>query len=500
MSDLTRKTAAELSHALASGEVSAVEVAQAHVDAIDRLNPSLNAYLAVDTEGALETAQRVDADRASGKELHPLAGVPVAVKDSIVTAGLTTTAASKMLETWVPPYDATVVTRLKEAGMPILGKTNMDEFSMGSTTQFSAFGPVHNPWDQNLTPGGSGGGSAAALAAYLAPLSLGADTGGSIREPAALTATVGVKPTYGAVSRYGLIALASSLDQVGPAARTVADAAMLQDLINGHDPKDATSLPVQHPSCQDAAQQGINQDLNGVRIGVVNTPRTSLSPGVEEAFEKNVEWLKAAGAQIVEVECPAFAQARAAYIVIMAAEASSNLARLDGMRYGLRVEPARVPVTAERVMAASRGAVFGSEVKRRILLGTHVLSADSYEAYFLNAQRIRTLVLRDFEEVFNQVDLIVSPATAATAAGFSQNGSELVESYQGDVATVAVNLAGLPAMSVPGGIVDGLPVGLQIIAPAGGDDRMYRVGAAFEARVNEAGPILESAPKAEEAK
>lgn len=500
MSDLTRKTAAELSTSLASGEVSAVEVVQAHLDAIDRLNPTLNAYLAVDADGALEVAKRVDADRAAGKDLHPLAGVPVSVKDSIVTKGLKTTAASKMLENWVPPYDATVVSSLKDAGMPILGKTNLDELSMGSTTKFSAFGPTRNPWDVTTTPGGSGGGSAAALAAYLGPLSVGSDTGGSIREPAALTGTVGVKPTYGAVSRYGLIALSSSMDHVGPAARTVQDAALLHDLIAFHDPRDATSPNGERPSTVAAVEVGNTRGLDGVKVGVLTTSHTDLDPALKEVFDSNLKALEDAGAHLIEVECPSFTDALAVYTIIMAAEASSNLARLDGMRYGLRVEPESGAVTAERVMAATRGAGFGPEVKRRILLGTHVLSASQFESHFLNAQRLRTRVLEEWASVFSRVDVVASPATAATATGFQQAGGDLIAGYCGDVATIPANLAGLPAMSVPAGVVQGLPVGLQFIAPAGADERVYHAGAAFDTKMNNAGPILQQAPSLEEGK
>jgi len=502
MSDLTRKTAAELAAALAAGEVSSVEVTQAHLDAIEATDSQINAYLHVNTDEALEAAKSVDERRRAGDSLPELAGVPIALKDSIVTKGQLTTAASKMLENWVPPYDATVVERLRAAGLPILGKTNLDEFAMGSSTEFSAFGPTRNPWDLERTPGGSGGGSSATLAAFSAPLALGSDTGGSIREPAALTGTVGVKPTYGGVSRYGLIALASSLDQVGPAARTVLDAALLHDVIGGHDVRDSTSLPEEQPSNAEAARGGAQRDLRGTKVGIIKQlAGPGYGPGVNETFQANLDLLTEAGAEIVEIDCPSFDAALGAYYIIMSAEASSNLARLDGMRYGLRVSPAEGPVTAERVMAATRGAGFGPEVKRRIMLGTYVLSAGFYDAYYGNAQRVRTLVQRDFADAFASVDVLVSPTAATTAFKLGERVDDPLAMYRGDFATIPVNLAGLPALSLPAGIAEGLPVGLQVIAPAREDARMYSFAAAIEARINAGGgPILESAPDLKEAK
>ncbi len=502
MSDLTRKTAADLAAALAAREVSSAEVTQAHLDAIEATDSQINAYLHVNTDEALEAAKSVDERRRDGDSLPELAGVPVALKDSIVTKGQATTAASKMLENWVPPYDATVVARLRAAGLPILGKTNLDEFAMGSSTEFSAFGPTRTPWDPERTPGGSGGGSSATLAAFTAPPALGSGSGGSIREPAALTGTVGVKPTYGGVSRYGLIALASSLDQVGPAARTVLDAALLHDVIGGHDVRDSTSLPEELPSNAEAARAGAQRDLHGTKVGIIKQlAGPGYGPGVNETFQANLDLLTEAGAEIVEIDCPSFDAALGAYYIIMSAEASSNLARLDGMRYGLRVSPSEGPVTAERVMAATRGAGFGPEVKRRIMLGTYVLSAGFYDAYYGNAQRVRTLVQRDFADAFASVDVLVSPTAATTAFKLGERVDDPLAMYRGDFATIPVNLAGLPALSLPGGVAEGLPVGLQVIAPAREDARMYSFAAAIEARINAGGgPILESAPDLKEAK
>lgn len=483
MSTLTELSALELADLLASGKTTSVEVTTAFLDRIDALNERLNAFLYVDREGALKTAAQVDADRAAGKELHRLAGVPIALKDNMVTRDMPTTCASKILGDWLPPYDATVVTRIREAGLPIVGKTNMDEFAMGSSTENSAFGPTLNPWDETRIPGGSGGGSAAAVAAGLVPLALGSDTGGSIRQPGAVTGTVGVKPTYGAVSRYGLIAMASSLDQIGPVTRTVADAAALQELIGGHDPADSTSLTDPVADLQGAVAKGAQQatDLSGLRLGVVKQLQgEGYDAGVLERFEATVAALKAAGCQIVEVDCPNFDYALAAYYLIMPAEVSSNLARFDGMRYGIRVEPTEGPVTAERVMAATRAAGFGDEVKRRIILGTHVLSAGYYDAYYGSAQKVRTLVQRDFAAAFEQVDALISPTAPTTAFAFGEKTDDPMAMYLNDIATIPANLAGVPAMSVPVGLADGLPVGFQILVPAHEDARMYRVAGGVE--------------------
>jgi len=496
--DIIRLTAAELAEALTAGEITSVEATQAYLDRIAEIDGEVHAYLHVNTEEALATAADVDARRTAGEELGPLAGVPVAVKDVVVTKGQATTAGSKILQGWIPPYDATLVQRLRAEGMPILGKTNMDEFAMGSSTEHSAYGPTRNPWDTDRIPGGSGGGSAAAVAAFEAPLAIGTDTGGSIRQPAAVTGTVGVKPTYGSVSRYGLIALASSLDQAGPCSRTVLDSALLHDLIKGHDPKDSTSLPEEAPSYTEAARQGANGDLSGLKVGVIKQlGGDGYQEGVTTAFQASLDQLRAAGAEIVEVDCSSFDAALAAYYLILPSEASSNLARFDGMRFGNRVEPDSGPVTAERVMAATRGAGFGPEVKRRIILGTYALSAGYYDAYYGSAQKVRTLIQRDFDAAFEAADVLVSPTAPTTAFAFGEKVDDPLAMYLNDVATIPANLAGVPGISLPNGLSDGLPVGFQILAPARADERLYRVGAALEARTvqEQGGPLLDRAPE-----
>lgn len=485
MNPLLAKSALELGQMLRDGEITSVELTQACLDRMEELNATLNAFLTIDAEGALAQAADVDRRRGLGEDLHPLAGVPIAVKDNIVTRGIQTTCASKILEGWLPPYDATVVERLKAAGLPIVGKTNLDEFAMGSSTEHSAFGVTKNPWDTAAVPGGSGGGSAAAVSSYMVPLALGSDTGGSIRQPAAFTGTVGAKPTYGGISRYGLVAMASSLDQIGPVTRTVADAAALQELIGGHDPKDSTSLP---DTLTGIAQAGVVAAdklaaAKGLRIGVVKElSGEGYSADVISAFNETLDKLREAGAEITEVSCPSFEYSLAAYYLIMPAEASSNLARFDGMRYGLRVEPSSGNVTAERVMAATREAGFGDEVKRRIILGTHVLSAGYYDAYYGSAQKVRTLIQRDFDRVFNEVDVLVSPTTPTVAFKAGERISDPLAMYINDIATIPANLAGVPAMSVPNAITGAqMPVGFQIVAAAKQDALMYKVAALVEA-------------------
>ena len=488
MNALVKKSALELAELLAAGRITSVELTTACLDRIEALNPKLNAFLFVDREGALATAAEVDAKRAAGEDLHPLAGVPIALKDNMVTRGIPTTCASKILEGWLPPYDATVVKKIQEAGLPIVGKTNMDEFAMGSSTEHSAYGPTLNPWDTTRIPGGSGGGSAAAVAAYMVPLALGSDTGGSIRQPGSVTGTVGAKPTYGQVSRYGLVAMASSLDQIGPVTRTVADAAALTELIAGHDPLDSTSLDEPVPQLRHAVEAAVGaKRIEGLKIGVVKElSGEGYQDEVLSAFNATVEALRESGAEVLEVSCPSFDYALAAYYLIMPAEVSSNLARFDGMRYGIRVEPSEGPVTAASVMAATREAGFGDEVKRRILLGTHVLSAGYYDAYYGSAQKVRTLIQRDFDRVFGEVDVLVSPTAPTTAFKFGDKIDDPMAMYLNDVATIPANLAGVPAMSVPNAVSsEGLPIGFQIIAPARGDQIMYEVAGLVEALSDE---------------
>jgi aspartyl-tRNA(Asn)/glutamyl-tRNA(Gln) amidotransferase subunit A len=438
----------------------------------------------VAADDASAVARAVDDARAAGEQLPPLAGVPVAVKDVLATRGMPTTCGSRILQGWVPPYDATVVARLRSARMPILGKTNMDEFAMGSSTEHSAYGPTRNPWDPERIPGGSGGGSAAAVAAHEAPLAVGTDTGGSIRQPAAVTGTVGVKPTYGGVSRYGLVALASSLDQAGPCARTVLDAALLHEVMAGHDPLDSTSLPDPVPPVVTAAREGAAGDLAGVRVGLVRElGGEGYEPEVLARFDEAVAELTAAGAEVVEVSCPHFRYALEAYYLILPSEASSNLARFDAMRYGLRVGDDDPAATAEQVMAATRAAGFGAEVKRRIILGTYALSAGYYDAYYGSAQKVRTLVQRDFAAAFEAADVLVSPTAPTTAFRFGDKLDDPLAMYLNDIATIPANLAGVPGMSLPSGPAGGLPAGVQLLAAARADERLYRVGAALEARL-----------------
>ena len=482
-SDLTRLTAAALADAISTGQASAEEVARAHLDRIEAVDGAVHAFLHVSTESALEQARAVDRARALGDApVSGLAGVPLALKDIVVQAGVPATAGSKILEGWIPPYDATVTRRLLEAGVVILGKTNLDEFAMGSSTENSAYGPTRNPWDLNRIPGGSGGGSAAALAAFEAPLAIGTDTGGSIRQPAAVTGTVGTKPTYGGVSRYGVIALASSLDQVGPCARTVLDTALLHQVIAGHDPLDSTSIPQPVPRVVDAVRRGQADGVAGMRIGVVKQLRgKGYQAGVLSSFDAAVATLAAAGAEIVEVDCPHFEYALAAYYLILPSECSSNLARFDAMRYGLRVGDDGT-ASAEEVMSLTRGAGFGAEVKRRIILGTYALSAGYYDAYYGSAQKVRTLIKQDFEKAFTAADVLVSPASPVTAFAIGEKVNDPLAMYLNDLATIPGSLAGIPAMSVPSGIASdtGLPVGLQVMGPALGEERIYRVASAFE--------------------
>ncbi|OBA79913.1 aspartyl/glutamyl-tRNA amidotransferase subunit A [Mycobacterium sp. 1164966.3] len=480
MTDIVRSDAATLAARIAANELSSVEITQACLDQIAATDDRYHAFLYVAADEALSAAAAVDKTLAAGEALpSALAGVPLALKDVFTTVDMPTTCGSKILQGWRSPYDATLTIKLRAAGIPILGKTNMDEFAMGSSTENSAYGPTRNPWDVERVPGGSGGGSAAALAAFQAPLAIGSDTGGSIRQPAALTATVGVKPTYGTVSRYGLVACASSLDQGGPCARTVLDTALLHQVIAGHDPRDSTSIAAEVPDVVGAAKAGATGDLKGVRVGVVRQLHSGegYQPGVLASFEAAVEQLRALGAEVSEVDCPHFDYALAAYYLILPSEVSSNLARFDAMRYGLRVGDDGTH-SAEEVMALTRAAGFGPEVKRRIMIGAYALSAGYYDAYYNQAQKVRTLIARDLDEAYRSVDVLVSPATPTTAFRLGEKVDDPLAMYLFDLCTLPLNLAGHCGMSVPSGLSpdDQLPVGLQIMAPALADDRLYRVG------------------------
>ena len=481
------ESAADQAAALAAGSISSVELTQQHLERIEAVDGDVRAFLHISAD-ALTAAAAVDARRAAGESLPELAGVPVAIKDVLCTIDMPSTAGSRILEGWIPPYDATVVARLRAGGLIPLGKTNMDEFAMGSSTEHSAFGPTHNPWDLERIPGGSGGGSAAAVAAFEAPLALGSDTGGSIRQPAAVTGSVGVKPTYGGVSRYGAIALASSLDQVGPVTRTVLDAALLHDVIGGHDPRDSTSLTDAWPSFADAARAGQKaESLKGLRVGVVKElDGPGFQPGVTQRFHEALTLLEEAGAEIVEVSAPNFEYAVAAYYLILPAEASSNLAKFDSVRFGLRVNPVGGG-TVEDVMSATREAGFGPEVKRRIILGTYALSAGYYDAYYGSAQKVRTLIQRDFAAAFDQADVLISPSAPTTAFKIGEKVNDPLSMYLNDITTIPANLAGIPGISLPGGLApeDGLPMGIQFMAPAHEDARLYRVGATLERLLEE---------------
>jgi aspartyl-tRNA(Asn)/glutamyl-tRNA(Gln) amidotransferase subunit A len=495
MADLTRLSAVDLGAAIARGEASAVDVARAHLDRIDAVDASVHAFLHVDRDGALAAAAETDERRSRGELRGPLDGVPLALKDVLVTRGVPTTCGSRILEGWRPPYDATVVTRLRDAGVVILGKTNMDEFAMGSSTENSAYGPTSNPWALDRIPGGSSGGSSAAVAAFEAPLGIGTDTGGSIRQPAAVCGLVGSKPTYGAVSRRGLIAFSSSLDQAGPFARSVLDAALLHGTIAGHDPLDATSVDRPVPPVVAAARA---VDATGLRIGVVRELfGDGYAPGVELRVREAIELLGKLGIDVVEVSCPHFAYALPAYYLIAPSECSSNLARFDGMRYGLR-EGDDGTRSAEEVMSMTRASGFGDEVKRRIMIGTYALSSGYYDAYYGQAQKVRTLITQDFDAAFTEVDVLISPTTPTTAFPIGERADDPMAMYLADLCTIPSNLAGNAALSLPAGCSpdDGLPVGVQLMAPAFADDRLYRVGAVLEAALVEqwGHPLLEEAP------
>ena len=468
-------TAVAIAAAVRAGEVSAREVVDAHLARIDAAESEIHAFNLVLADEARAAAAAVDAAVAAGEDPGPLAGVPIALKDNLCTRGIATTCSSRMLEGWRPPYDATVVQRVVAAGAVLVGKTNLDEFAMGSSTENSAFGPTRNPRDTSRVPGGSSGGSAAAVAAGFAPISLGSDTGGSIRQPAALCGVVGVKPTYGMVSRYGLIAFASSLDQIGPFSTTVADAALLLEATAGHDHRDSTSIDAPVPNLLEALDAGVQ----GLRIGLVTELMgEGIAPDVAGRVRQAAAALEAAGATVGEVSVPAASYGLSAYYLIAPAEASSNLARYDGVRYGLRVD---APTTAE-MNAASRTAGFGPEVKRRIMLGTYALSAGYYDAYYGRALKVRTLIMRDFDRAYADFDLLLTPTSPTTAFKFGDKTDDPLSMYLNDICTIPSNLAGHPSMSVPfGGGADGMPVGVQLLAPALGETTMFRAAAVLEA-------------------
>jgi aspartyl-tRNA(Asn)/glutamyl-tRNA(Gln) amidotransferase subunit A len=470
-------TAQAIRHAVASGEVSAVEVCRAHLDRIADSNPSLNAFNTVSADRALAAAAAIDARRAAGQPSGPLAGVPVALKDNLCTAGVRTTASSKILDRFVPPYDATVTARLEAAGAIVIGKTNCDEFAMGSSNENSAFGPVINPWAADRTPGGSSGGSAAAVASGLAPIALGSDTGGSIRQPASFCGIVGLKPTYGRVSRYGLLAFASSLDQIGPMTRTTADAALTLNVIAGADRADATSSPHAVPDYSAA----LTGQVKGLRIGV---PWAFITNGVDaavtEAFHRALAVLTEAGASLVNVELPNAPSGIPVYYLVCTAEASSNLARYDGVRYGHRATLS-AEATLQTMYDQSRNEGFGTEVKRRIMLGTYVLSAGYYDAYYLKAQQVRTLLRRDYEHAFQVADIVAMPTSPTSAFKLGEKTDDPLQMYLTDIFTVSANLVGLPAISVPCGFDDKhLPLGLQLVGQMFDESTLLRTADAYE--------------------
>jgi aspartyl-tRNA(Asn)/glutamyl-tRNA(Gln) amidotransferase subunit A len=466
-------TVVDIAQDIASGKTSAVDVLEQHLARITEREGEINAFNLVTTEQARAAAQQVDADIKAGKPVGPLAGVPVALKDNMCTRGIETTCSSKILEGWKPPYDATVVTRLQQAGAVMVGKTNLDEFAMGSSTENSAFGPTKNPLDTSRVPGGSSGGSAAAVAAGFAAASLGSDTGGSIRQPASLCGLVGVKPTYGLVSRQGIVAFASSLDQVGPFTHTVADAALMMEVIGGHDPLDSTSLPQPMPSLTSVLGQGVK----GMRIGRLADMPDGCEPEVLARMDAAYVALQAAGATIVDISLPSLSYCLTAYYLVAPAEASSNLARYDGVRYGMRVETGDL----HSMYGATRAAGFGAEVKRRIMLGTYALSAGYFDAYYGKALKVRRLIANDFAAAYEKCDVILTPTSPTVAFPLGDKTSDPLTMYLCDIFTIPTNLAGHAAMSVPFGTgAHNLPVGVQVLAPALGEQTMFRIAAELE--------------------
>ena len=475
MNELLTKSAVEQSKALKNKEISAVELTNAAFERIDNVDEKLGAFNSLTKEIALKTAKKVDEKIAKGEELPLLAGVPLALKDNMNLKGSKTTASSKILENFVSPFNATISEKLLNNLVPIVGKANLDEFAMGSSNENSAFKKVHNPWNLNKVPGGSSGGSAASVAACEATLALGSDTGGSIRLPASFCGIVGMKPTYGRVSRYGLIAFASSLDQIGPFARTVEDAANLLEVISGHDPKDSTSLnlPVEHYS------EHLNDDIKGMKVGVIKELMSEgLSDDVQIAIEKAIEDYKKLGCEIVEISLPKLKYSIGIYYILATAECSSNLARFDGVKYGYRTPDAR---NLLEMYTKTRAEGFGAEVKRRIMLGTYALSSGYYDAYYKKAQQMRALVTQDFEEAFKKVDILISPTCPNTAFDLGAKTSDPLAMYLTDIATISANLAGIPGLSVPAGFdKDGMPIGLQILAPQLQESRLFNAAHKFE--------------------
>ena len=475
MNEVLKKSAAEQSKALKNKEISAVELTSAAFKRIEELDEKLGAFNSLTKESALETARKVDEKIAKGEELPLLAGIPLALKDNMNMKGSKTTASSKILENFVSPFNATVTEKLINNLVPIVGKANLDEFAMGSSNENSAFKKVHNPWDLNKVPGGSSGGSAASVSACEATLALGSDTGGSIRLPASFCGIVGMKPTYGRVSRYGLIAFASSLDQIGPFARTVEDAANLLEVISGHDPKDSTSLnlPVEHYA------EDLNKDITGMKVGVIKELMSEgLSDDVQKAMQKAIEDYKKLGAEIVEISLPRLKYSIGIYYILATAECSSNLARFDGVKYGYRTPDAK---NLLEMYTKTRAEGFGPEVKRRIMLGTYALSSGYYDAYYKKAQQMRALVTQDFIEAFKKADILISPTCPNTAFELGAKSSDPLAMYLTDIATISANLAGIPGMSIPAGFdKDGMPIGLQILAPQLQEKKLFNAAHKFE--------------------
>tara|TARA_Y100001968_G_scaffold328217_1_gene374954 strand:- start:788 stop:2248 length:1461 start_codon:yes stop_codon:yes gene_type:complete len=480
-------TIADLRQKMISGEVSSKELVQEKINRIKELDPTLNSFLTINIENALKQAEYIDAKRIAGEDLPPLAGIPIAIKDNLCTKGVKTTCASRILDKFVPPYESTVTERLLKSGSVMLGKTNMDEFAMGSSTETSAFGPTLNPWNINKVPGGSSGGSAASVAAGLCVGSLGSDTGGSIRQPASFCGVVGMKPTYGRVSRWGLIAFASSLDQVGPFASNVSDAAEILQVIAGKDPLDSTTVDIPVPNYLES----LSKSINGLKIGLIDNcfQHEGLSTEVRESVMKATSLLESMGAEIVNISCPRFNDGIATYYVIAPSEASANLARYDGVKYGFRSEDSQSLI---EMTSKSRALGFGSEVKRRILIGTYALSAGYVDAYYKKAQQVRTLIRNDFDNAFKKVDILLAPTSPTTAFSSGENVNNPMAMYLSDLLTIPANLAGLPAISLPCGFdKSGLPIGLQLIGNVFDESKVLQVASQFES----AAEVFKNRPK-----